>query len=150
MKTIIIAFLSILSVTVTSCSKNDEINEITLELSNLEKQDLIFLREEEKLARDTYTFLGDLWAINQFNNIKQSEQTHMNAIVNLLENNDIQYTILPYGEFNNQELQALYDEFKTHGATSNANALQIGATIEDLVIVDLQYFIDMMSYSSLV
>ena len=115
-----------------------------------DKDALLFMLEEEKLARDTYTFLGDLWAINQFNNIKQSEQTHMNAIVNLLENNDIQYTILPYGEFNNQELQALYDEFKTNGATSKAKALQIGATIEDLDIVDLQNFIDKMSNSSIV
>ncbi|RED47394.1 DUF2202 domain-containing protein [Seonamhaeicola aphaedonensis] len=67
-----------------------------------------------------------------------------------MENNDIEYTILPYGEFNNQELQALYDEFKTNGTTSKSKALQIGATIEDLDIIDLQNFIDKMSNSSIV
>lgn len=165
MKNLFIAssLLIILTLSFLSCSSGsddqnilqddilqDDITKQDETFGNEDKDALLFMLEEEKLARDTYTFLGDLWSINQFNNIKQSEQTHMNAIVNLLESNDIEYTILPYGEFNNQELQVLYNEFKTNGTTSKSKALQIGATIEDLDIIDLQNFIDKMSNSSII
>ena len=106
-----------------------------------DKEALLFMLEEEKLARDTYEYLDDLWSINQFSNIKKSEQNHMDAVANLLDKNDISYTILPYGEFTNDKLQKLYDQFKTEGVKSKSLALQIGATIEDLDIVDLKQFI---------
>ena len=94
MKTIIIAFLSILSVTVTGCSKNDEINEITLELSNLEKQDLIFLREEEKLARDVYLYAFEEYQEQIFYNISQSEHQHMNSVLYLFNKYNLEDPII--------------------------------------------------------
>ncbi|KKL70921.1 hypothetical protein LCGC14_2100060, partial [marine sediment metagenome] len=50
----------------------------------------------------------------------------------------INYTILPHGEFALPELQNLYNQFVVNGDVSVANGLQIGATIEDLDVVDLQ------------
>ena len=44
-------------------------------------------------------------------------------------------------EFENQDLQNYYNTFVTNGSISQDNALQIGATIEDLDIVDLERFI---------
>lgn len=118
---------------------NDFINETFVEK---DKAALLFMLEEEKLARDTYIYLNNLWSINQFANIKNSEQTHMNAIENLIKQYTIEYEILPTGEFANKELQSLYNQFIIDGATSDVNALKIGATIEDLDIVDLQVYID--------
>jgi len=111
-------------------------------LTASDKAALLFMLEEEKLARDTYSYLGDLWPTNQFENIKNSEQSHIKAIENLLIKNNIDYTILPSGEFNNQTLQDLYNQFEINGRISKSKALEIGANIEDLDIVDLQNYID--------
>lgn len=111
-------------------------------LTESDSEALLFMLEEEKLARDTYMYLNDLWSINLFANIKNSEQSHMNAIENLLVKYNVAYTILPIGEFGNQDLQGFYDQFVIDGAVSSANALQIGGTIEDLDIIDLQDNID--------
>jgi len=145
-----------------SCSDNDDFNGMNaennlIETDNIQNVDLteadidalLFMLEEEKLARDTYKFLNDLWNINQLSNIGNSEQSHMDAIINLLDANMIEYSILPNGEFFDSELQALFDQFAIEGSLSTENALQIGATIEDLDIVDLQEYIDATSNSAL-
>ena len=75
-----------------SCS-DDENNVNSETLSQEEKDGLLFMLEEEKLARDTYVYLYNLWGINQFNNIKNSEQSHMDAIVTILEQNNIDYIL---------------------------------------------------------
>src|SRR5512143_2239794 len=54
-------------------------------LSSQEQADLLYMREEEKLARDTYLTLYDLWASTVFSNIASSEQMHMDAILKLLK-----------------------------------------------------------------
>ena len=133
-----------------SCSANDKdsiVDEANLVLSTTDESALLFMLEEEKLARDTYAYLDDLWSINQFANIKKSEQSHMNAVENLLISSNISYSILPVGEFNNSDLQSLYNQFVEQGSVSLINALKIGATIEDLDIVDLQRTIDATSNS---
>ncbi|TBN00409.1 DUF2202 domain-containing protein [Hyunsoonleella flava] len=151
-----IAILFISFAFFNGCSDNDEINDIVNEginnntpndtpkeiLTAADKAALLFMLEEEKLARDTYIYLNDLWAINQFANITKSEQTHMDAIANLLTQNKIQYTVLPVGEFKNQDLQNLYNQFVINGKVDKINAFKIGATIEDLDIVDLQNLMD--------
>jgi len=137
--------LAVLSLFNLSCSDNN--NEETImesvdKLSNEDTEALLFMLEEEKLARDTYDYLDNKWGIKQFTNIKKSEQSHMNAIINLLDQHSIAYTVLPYGSFEDETLQNYYNQFIESGQISQANALQIGATIEDLDIVDLQEFID--------
>lgn len=132
---IVIALLSF------SCSDDDN-NSNSTSLSQEEKDGLLFMLEEEKLARDTYIYMNNLWGLNQFNNIKNSEQSHIDAIVSILEQNDIEYTILPQGEFSYQNLQDLYNQFVIDGQVSSESALQIGATIEDLDIVDLEDYIN--------
>ena len=122
----------------TSCEKNENNSVIDNSLSKTEENALIFMIEEEKLALDTYTYLGELWGINQFLNIQKSEQSHVNAVSNLIERYDLTYTMLPEGEFMNEELQGLYNQFVVDGSKSQLNALIIGATIEDLDIVDLE------------
>ncbi|HUV93138.1 MAG TPA: DUF2202 domain-containing protein, partial [Anaerolineales bacterium] len=55
------------------------------DLTEVEAEGLIFMREEEKLARDVYLTLYDQWDIPIFQNIARSEQTHTDAIKNLLD-----------------------------------------------------------------
>ena len=106
--------------------------------------------EEEKLARDTYIYLDELWGINQFANIQISEQSHLNAVANLLDAFDINYTIEPNGVFTNQEIQNLYDEFIVDGTLNVTQALEVGAAIEDLDIVDLQNYINATSNTAII
>ena len=145
-----------------ACNEEDSINELNENinlvsedpnaklLNDSDKEALLFMLEEEKLARDTYVFLDNLWAINQFANIKNSEQSHMDAVESLLVQYGIEYEILPAGQFANKALQDFYDQFISDGSKSVANAFQIGATIEDLDIVDLQEYIDATSNTSLI
>jgi hypothetical protein len=108
-------------------------------LSQDEIAGLTFMREEEKLARDVYLTLYEMWGSQVFSNIARSEQSHMDAIKTLLDRygiadpaagNDI-------GKFTNPELQALYDELVEQGQQSLAGALQVGALIEEVDIADL-------------
>jgi len=101
--------------------------------------DLIQLREEEKLARDVYLYLYTEWDQWIFSNIAKSEQQHMDAVKGLLDkyqiddpvNQDIQ------GHFEDPHLQDLYDTLITAGSLSMEGALHVGATIEDLDIFDI-------------
>ncbi|MHA7842484.1 MAG: DUF2202 domain-containing protein [Winogradskyella sp.] len=137
-----------------ACSNDNEYNNsantINQTLTESDKNALLFMLEEEKLARDTYIFLNNEWSLNQFANIKNSEQTHMNAVESLLIQYDIEYNILPIGEFANQDLQNFYDQFILDGSVSQINALKIGATIEDLDIVDLQNYIEATTNTDLI
>ena len=100
---------------------------------------LTFMREEEKVARDVYLTLGDLWGAQVFSNIAGSEQTHMDAIGTLLD----RYAIADpaagnaIGEFTNPDLQALYDDLVALGSQSLADALTVGVVIEETDIADL-------------
>lgn len=110
----------------------------TQDLTNSDKAALLFMFEEEKLARDTYDFLDNYWGLRQFANIKKSEQSHMDAVENLLILYGIAYEELPIGEFSDPDLQNFYHQFITDGTESQVAALTVGATIEDLDIVDLE------------
>lgn len=131
-------------------NNNPNNNVVNQTLTEADKDALLFMLEEEKLARDTYIFLNNQWALNQFANIKNSEQMHMDAVENLLIQYNVEYTILPEGQFENQTLQNFYNQFIVDGAVSQANALQIGATIEDLDIVDLVDYINATSNTALI
>ncbi len=54
-------------------------------LSQEEIDDLVYLREEEKLARDVYLHLYNTWGQWIFENIAASEQQHMDAVKTLLD-----------------------------------------------------------------
>ncbi|WP_439129993.1 DUF2202 domain-containing protein [Polaribacter sp.] len=141
-------FTFIILITLTNACSSDTEDEYVFD--NIEEnaailpedsEALLFMLEEEKLARDTYEYLDKTWGLNQFANIKKSEQTHMNAIENLLKQSNTSYTILGEGVFSDPDLQAFYDTFKVDGAKSVVDALKIGATIEDLDIKDLEDYV---------
>ncbi len=110
-----------------------------LGLTTDERKWLIFMREEEKLARDVYTTLGNKWKLNIFSNIANSEQTHTDAVKALLIRYEIEDPSAneSIGVFTSPVIQKLYNDLITQGEKSSLDALIVGATIEDLDINDL-------------
>ncbi len=109
-------------------------------LSDEERNGLIFMREEEKLARDVYSVLYDTWGMQIFSNIAQSEQTHTEAVRTVIAKYNIADPVTDdtIGVFVNSDLQKLYIGLTTQGTISVEEALTVGALIEDLDIADLQ------------
>jgi len=121
--------------------RNDAIMSLPYQdISEAEKADLIFMREEEKLARDVYEFLYEKWGLLIFQNISLSEQRHTDAVKILLTKYGIQDPVTSdqRGVFVKNEFQALYNDLVKKGANSLTDAFQVGATIEDLDIKDLK------------
>jgi hypothetical protein len=114
------------------------------EISQQVENDLVQLREEEKLARDVYLYLYAQWDQWIFSNIAKSEQQHMDAVKGLLDKYDIEdpVDIDIQGHFEDQALQDLYDALIVAGGESMEDALHVGATIEDLDIFDIYEMID--------
>ena len=110
------------------------------EVDDQEIADLLHMREEEKLARDVYITLGEQWDFPVFTNISKAEQQHMDAVGTLLDRYGIEDPVgdNPVGVFTDPDLQALYDQLVEQGGQSLADALKVGATIEDVDIYDLQ------------
>lgn len=108
------------------------------ELSADETAALLYMREEEKLARDVYNFLYTTWGQPTFQNIAASEQKHMDEIKLLLDRYGLADPALEPGQFTNPDLQALYTQLTAQGSLSLADALKVGAAIEEIDILDLQ------------
>lgn len=110
------------------------------QLSDKEIAGLVLMREEEKLARDVYTTLGNTWGIKVFSNISASEQTHTDAVKVLLTRYGITDPVTndTVGVFTSTAMQDLYDTLIAKGKTSLIDALIVGATVEDLDIRDLE------------
>ena len=101
---------------------------------------LMFMLEEEKLARDVYQTLEEQWGLTVFRNISRAEQTHMDAVATVLERYGFDASAADgeQGVFDNQDLQALYDQLVATGSQSMADALKAGIAIEEIDILDLQ------------
>jgi hypothetical protein len=108
-------------------------------------QDLQFVREEEKLARDVYLKLYDRWQLMQHKNIATSEQTHMDRVADTLAAFNVEDPVqsgAAIGAFKNATLGKLYTDLTTAGNESEVAALRVGVTIEDLDIRDIEAMTD--------
>lgn len=124
-----------------SSGLNNQVNNLPKEpLNTDELATLPFMREEEKLARDVYSFLFSKWQVNIFKNISSSEQTHMDAVLNLLNKYNLADPASNNapGVFTSSILQNLYTQLTQQGSLSFLEGLKVGATIEDLDIYDLK------------
>jgi hypothetical protein len=109
-------------------------------LSTTDAEDLLYMRQEEKLAGDVYQVLYDKWGARVFTNINRSELTHQSAVADLMAEFGLDDPVaeLAAGDFLDPDLQALYDELVERGTTSLEEALRVGAHIEELDITDLR------------
>ncbi len=108
------------------------------DLSAEEAAGLLFMREEEKLARDVYNQMYALWGTPAFQNIASSEQQHMDQVKLLMDRYALSDPALPAGQYADAGLQALYNQLIAQGSVSQAEALKVGALIEQTDIKDLQ------------
>ncbi len=115
------------------------IDSVKYDLSSLEKDGLIYMRLEEKLARDVYLTLGKTYKQKMFVNIPESEQRHMDAVKALLDKYEIPDPVTDnlIGAFTNVNFKKLYDELVTKGQASFKDAMLVGKEIEELDIKDL-------------
>lgn len=110
-----------------------------LALTANEAANILFMKQEEKLARDVYQVLYAKWGDITFGNIASSEQRHMDAVDNLITRYSLtDNTPAATGEFTYPELQALYDELVALGNQSLEEALAVGVLIEKTDIADLK------------
>jgi len=101
---------------------------------------LIHMREEEKLARDTYLTLHGTWGEPVFATIAESEQRHTDAMLNMLTRYGIEDPVPSddVGAFADSSFTELFDELVSRGEQSLPEAYYTGAYIEELDIGDLR------------
>ena len=110
-----------------------------------EETHLVFMREEEKLARDVYTRLGMLYPDSVvFGNIDDSEQYHTDAVKQMLQSYGVEdpnsndntgiFTGADYGAYFTEK----YTYLLNRGASSELDALYVGAFIEELDMHDIR------------
>jgi hypothetical protein len=111
-----------------------------VQLTEAEEQHILYMREEEKLARDVYLTMYELWGAQIFANISESEQRHMDAVKTLITRYGLVDPVVDdaVGIFTNQDFEILYDELVVDGSVSLEEALKVGVRIEELDIADLE------------
>jgi len=130
--------LGLLSLSGCNGSSSTDITQLTEE----QKYTLLYMYQEEKVARDVYIYLGDLYPDeNTFAYIQLSEQRHIDVVEKLCIKYDVDISAVDetdIGTFILPELQDLYDTLIVQGAPSLLEALQVGVLIEETDIADLE------------
>ncbi len=123
------------------------------ELEDAQKYTLAFMWNEEKLAKDIYLALNEVYPSKQFYNIAtKSETKHQQMVEDLIQRYDINITNLgdfsvnysqeelqklPAGTFSLDIIQNLYDTLYEKGVQSKIDALQVGCMVEVTDVNDL-------------
>lgn len=117
----------------------------TSKLKEEQLDELYFIYQEEKLARDVYITLGEMYPNeNTFASIQLSEQRHIDAAQGLCEKYKIDLSKVredEVGNFDIDILQKLYTTLVDKGSESLTAALEQGVFIEELDINDLTHAI---------
>ena len=123
----------------------------TSALSDAEVATLVYMREEEKLARDVYRTLFTRWNLQFFNNIAGSEQVHMDTLAAMLASYGVADPVVndSTGSFTNPVLASLYGQLVARGSASASEAIQVGIYIEETDITDLQKAISESTHENL-
>ena len=80
-------------------------------ITDAELEGILYMREEEKLARDVYLTLYEAWGVPIFQNIARSEATHMEAVNTLIDRYGLaDPAAAEVGVFTDPTLQGLYDQ----------------------------------------
>ncbi len=112
---------------------------ITGTVTETEAAGLLFMREEEKMARDVYAYLYEKYKLPVFKNITKSENAHMSAVLRLIAGFKItDNSSNNAGEFTNTHISELYKKLIEMGNISAVDALKVGVLIEQSDIADLQ------------
>jgi hypothetical protein len=115
-----------------------------VDLFGSEETALLYLWEEEKLARDVYLALAARWQLPIFSNIAGAEQNHMDMVWKLFETYSVEHEFTDFtpGVFVDANLNILYGDLVEQGYLSLIDALTVGADIEDMDIFDLDQLLE--------
>lgn len=121
-------------------------------LSSEEAEHLIFMREEEKVARDLYLALYEQWKAPVFSSLSNSEQKHMDILSMRVAAHDLVDPVVDdtVGSFTNAVLANVYTDLVAKGLLSLRDALYVGALIEEVDILDLQKAIAVSTHPDLI
>jgi hypothetical protein len=110
-------------------------------LSDSQKASLLFMYQEEKVARDVYVTLGTKYpSASTFSNIVLSEQRHMDSVESLCKKYNVDISNINeamIGVFVLSELQNLYNTLVVQGSDSLTAGLKVGVAIEEKDIIDI-------------
>ncbi|MBF0265968.1 MAG: DUF2202 domain-containing protein [Gammaproteobacteria bacterium] len=121
------------SITIDTSPTNDTV------LTSSDIETLLFMQQEEQLARDVYDELYETFGLKVFDNISDSEQKHVDSVTSIIEQYDIESIASgEAGDFTIEELSGLYEQLLSQGSASLEDALMVGALIEEVDIQDLQ------------
>ncbi len=138
------------TITTTITETVVETTTIPSELSPVEIEAIRYMAEEEKLAYDVYTKLAEMYPdVPVFANIAKSEATHVSAVLSLAEKYGIDITLGEPGVFTNEHIQELYNQLIDKGSQSLKDALEVGATIEEVDIIDLKDWISKVDHDDI-
>ncbi len=108
-------------------------------LTPAETTGVLYMKQEEKMARDLYQALAVRWDNAMFRRIANAEQRHMDAVDGLITRNQLTDTTpAEAGRFSIPELQKLHDDLLAQGITSLEQALRVGVTVEETDLADLK------------
>jgi hypothetical protein len=109
-------------------------------LSRAEIDTLMFMREEEKMARDLYNRFNEMYGgtVRVFGNISRSEQKHMDAVKGLLDAYGLEDPVEDdaVGLFTNPVLAGQFTTLLDQGKTLKG-ALEVGVIVEEQDLEDL-------------
>lgn len=116
-----------------------------------ETANILRMREEEKMARDVYQVLAELWKAPIFTNIAAAEQRHMDAVGLLITKYGLKDPVTDDapGVFSASEFTTLYTSLTGSGAKSLLDALKAGVQIEEKDIADLKTVLSQTDKSDL-
>lgn len=108
-------------------------------LSPREEEGVLFIWEEEKVARDLYSELRRETNLSIFTDLARSEQSHMDQAKSLIDEYGLEIPVEDEpGAFSNQTLEDLYNDLLSQGRRSQEDALKASAAFEEISIVDLK------------
>lgn len=136
----VVAGIELSPVREAAAGRTLQMTQATATLDELEKEGLIWMREEEKLARDVYLAMYARYGTRVFSNIIESEQRHMDVVKRLLDKYGIDdpSSGKEPGEFTNPAFTAFYADCVARGGQSLAEAYNVGVSVEKADIADLQ------------
>ncbi len=135
-------FIGMAAVMALGVSAFGKVNTVTtVSITEAQKASLLFMYQEEKVARDVYITLGKKYpTATTFANIQLSEQQHMDAVESLCNKYGVDISNVNeaiVGKFVLPELQNLYNTLIVQGSVSLLEAQKVGVAIELKDITDI-------------
>jgi hypothetical protein len=124
-------------------------------LTDAEIEDITYIREEEKLARDVYITLYEYYVVEDpifaqiFGNISESEQRHMDSVKGLIDKYGLEDPVTndSVGSFSNPIFVELFEKLVDLETVNKCGALRVGIFIEETDIADIEESLDHVTAS---